>query len=129
VIVGPEVQSGVVGLAEQAVEVAEPLVRLLEAAGIEEILFLAHDHDRLGGERGDEVGVIEAEGEGARRALLGVGWQLVLEVAAEGRHETARRSHGETRLDAAEPGGLRAAAGIAGEARGGAGSTSGRVSR
>ena len=52
----------------------------------------------------------------AGRALLGVGRQFVFQVAAEGRHEAGRRRHGPALLDAAEPGGHGAAAGVAGDA-------------
>ena len=70
----------------------------------------------FGAMRGEEVGVIEAQRQRVRRALLGVLGQFVLQVAAERGDEASRRGHRPARLDAAQPRRHRAAAGVAGDA-------------
>ena len=86
------------------------------AARVEVVLLLREDDDRFRRERGQEVFVIEAQRQRARRALLHVGAELVLHVSPELGDETARGRHGPAIFDTAEPGRHRAAAGVAGDA-------------
>src|SRR5205807_2029739 len=54
--------------------------------------------------------------DGPRRALLGVCGELILQVAAEGGDEAARRGHRPAVVEAAQPRRHRPTAGIAGDA-------------
>src|SRR5438270_10284214 len=56
------------------------------------------------------------ERDGARRALLGVGGEFVLQVAAKGRNEAAGRGHRPAVVEPAQPRRHRPAAGVAGDA-------------
>ena len=110
--IGASVQRDILGLAEQGVELFEPLVGLRAATGVEVILFLRHDDHGLRCHGGEKVAMIEIECQNSWRALLVVLWQFVLGITAKGGHEARWRAHRETRLQTAQPRRLGAAAGI-----------------
>ena len=77
----------VVRLAQQRVDLFQTLISLRRAACIEVIFLLSHDDDRLRSHGSEEVAVIQIGRQHAGRALLAVLRQLVLSIAAKGRHE------------------------------------------
>ena len=102
--------------AEQPIKILQPAKGFLEPAHVEKILLLPHQNHRLRRHGRDEVRMVEAQGEHAAWALLGIGGIFIFQVTAERDDETARCSHGEARLHAAQPRGLRAPAGVARDA-------------
>ena len=111
-----DVQLNVVRGTQQRIESLEPCEGFQGAADIEEVSLLGEDDDGLGGHCRQKVVVVESQGDGPRRALLGIGGEFVFQVSAEGGDETGRSPHRPARFQAAQPGGHRAAAGVAGDA-------------
>ena len=101
---------------QQPVQPLQPRKSLFCPPDVEVVLFLLQNDHRLGRQGGQEVFVIESQGQGSRRTLLGVLRQFILQVATERGDEATGRRHGPALLPTAQPRGQGAAARVAREA-------------
>ena len=109
----PDEQLHLVLRAEQLVERLQIRIRLLQAAAFEEVITLPEQHDRLRSLRVHQIDHLQTRADHARRALLRIRRQFVLQIRQKACHMATWSAHRQTRLVRPDPFRQRAAARIA----------------